>query len=449
MLKTLRSWLNIYEGEAGLFVWILLLRFLLVGGFVIINNYADTAFLTRYDVQKLPFILFLNAVLAMGIVSFLSGFMVRIPGAKLLTYIFIICAVAIGIIRLLIPLGFDLIYPVLYVVKTQFAAVITLLYLNLTNDLFNVRQSKRLFPLISAGAIVGQIGLSFGTPFMARTISMDNLLFIYFIIMMLGAVVLKQISLRFPTLLVTEKKPGKKKKSGFRQQLRKVRPIIKGSLLIKIMILLFLIPNVVLPILNFQFNVVIDDTFQSEPSKLLFLSYFRGGMSVVSLVILLFVGRIYGRWGLPTALMFHPVNYVLAFLALLLKFDVLSAGYARASTTILKSTIHLPARAVLTGLLPASQRAVIMPFLSGYAIKVGTLTGAGIMVIFNQLFHPRYLSLVALPFVVVMAITPYILRRNYSKILLDLISKKMLDLKSMEKNDMEELFRNRTMREQL
>jgi len=432
-----------------LFVWILLLRFLLVGGFVIINNYADTAFLTRYDVQKLPFILFLNAVLAMGIVSFLSGFMVRIPGAKLLTYIFIICAVAIGIIRLLIPLGFDLIYPVLYVVKTQFAAVITLLYLNLTNDLFNVRQSKRLFPLISAGAIVGQIGLSFGTPFMARTISMDNLLFIYFIIMMLGAVVLKQISLRFPTLLVTEKKPGKKKKSGFRQQLRKVRPIIKGSLLIKIMILLFLIPNVVLPILNFQFNVVIDDTFQSEPSKLLFLSYFRGGMSVVSLVILLFVGRIYGRWGLPTALMFHPVNYVLAFLALLLKFDVLSAGYARASTTILKSTIHLPARAVLTGLLPASQRAVIMPFLSGYAIKVGTLTGAGIMVIFNQLFHPRYLSLVALPFVVVMAITPYILRRNYSKILLDLISKKMLDLKSMEKNDMEELFRNRTMREQL
>ena len=41
------------------------------------------------------------------------------------------------------------------------------------------------------------------------------------------------------------------------------------------------------------------------------------------------------------------------------------------------------------------------------------------------------------------------MKRNYSKILLDLISKKMLDLKSMEKNDMEELFRDKVIREQL
>jgi ATP/ADP translocase len=118
------------------------------------------------------------------------------------------------------------------------------------------------------------------------------------------------------------------------------------------MILLFLIPNIVLPILNFQFNVVIDDSFHSEPSKLVFLSYFRGTMSVIMLAILLFVGRIYGRWGLPTALMFHPVNYILAFVSLLLRFDVYSAAYARLTTNVLKSTIHLPARAVLTGLLP-------------------------------------------------------------------------------------------------
>ena len=449
-MNRLRSWLNIYDDETGLFFWTLILRLLVVGGFIVLNNYADTAFLARYDVQKLPYIMFINAVLAMGVVSFLSGFMIRMTGANLLTYIFIICAAAIGIIRILIPMGFELIYPILYVLKSQFEAVISLLYLNLTNDLYNVRQSKRLFPLISAGAIVGQIVLSFGTPFMAKTITMDNLLLVYLLIMVLGAVVVKQIDRRFPTLLVTEKKTGKKpKKPGFGQQFKKVRPMIKGSLLIKILIVLFLVPNVVLPILNFQFNVVIDESFQSESRKLLFLSYFRGGMSVVSLVILLFVGRIYGRWGLPTALMLHPVNYILAFLSLLFQFNWYSGAYARLSTTVLKTTIHLPARAVLSGLLPASQRAVIMPFLRGYAIKVGTLTGAGIMVIFNQLFHPRFLSLVALPFVVAMAVTPYILKRNYSKILLDLISKKMLDLKSMEMNDVKELFRDKTIRTQL
>jgi len=449
-MNRLRSWLSIYDNETGLFFWTLIFRFLVVGAFVILNNYADTTFLARYDVQKLPYIMFINAILAVGIVSFLSGFMARMPGTRLLTIIFIFCGVAIGIIRLLIPLGFDLIYPILYILKTQFESVITLLYLNLTNDLFNVRQSKRLFPLISAGAIVGQIVLSFGTPFMAKTITMDNLLLVYFVIMMLGAVVLKQIGVRFPTLLVSKKKTVKKKrKTGFLQQFKQVKPMVRGSLLIKIMILLFLVPNIVLPIMNFQFNVAIDESFQSEGSKLRVLSYFKGVMSVVSLVILLFVSRIYGRWGLPTALMFHPVNYILAFVSLLVRFDHYAAFYARLSTTVLKSTIHLPARAILTGLLPASQRAVILPFLRGYAVKVGTLTGAGIMMIFNQLFHPRYLSLVALPFVVAMAITPYILKRNYSKILLDLISKKMLDLKSMEMNDVKELFRDKNIRSQL
>ena len=105
-MNRLRSWLNIYDDETGLFVWTLMLRLLVVSGFIVLNNYADTTFLARYDVQKLPYIMFMNAILAMGVVSFLSGFMARIPGPSLLSYIFIICAVAIGIIRLMIPLGF-------------------------------------------------------------------------------------------------------------------------------------------------------------------------------------------------------------------------------------------------------------------------------------------------------------------------------------------------------
>jgi hypothetical protein len=68
--------------------------------------------------------------------------------------------------------------------------------------------------LISAGAIVGQIVLSFGTPFLARTITLDNLLLIYFLLMVLGAAVLKQIGIRFPTLLVKEKKGGPEKKEA-------------------------------------------------------------------------------------------------------------------------------------------------------------------------------------------------------------------------------------------
>ena len=44
-MNHLRGWLNIYDDETGLFFWTLMLRLLVVGGFIVLNNYADTTFL--------------------------------------------------------------------------------------------------------------------------------------------------------------------------------------------------------------------------------------------------------------------------------------------------------------------------------------------------------------------------------------------------------------------
>ncbi len=122
-------------------------------------------------------------------------------------------------------------------------------------------------------------------------------------------------------------------------------------------------------------------------------------MNIVSLIILLFIGRVYGRWGLPVVLMFHPLNYMLAFLAFLLRFDIFSAMYARISTRVLLTTINNPARAVLMGLFPVSYRAVIRPFLRGTVVRIGLLIGAGFIILSERLVHPRYLSIVAFFFV--------------------------------------------------
>jgi len=74
-------------------------------------------------------------------------------------------------------------------------------------------------------------------------------------------------------------------------------------------------PNIVIPIMNYQFNFAIDQAFATEGKMLEFFGYFRGVLNIVSLIILLFVGRIYKRLGLPVALMFHPFNYMVAFMA--------------------------------------------------------------------------------------------------------------------------------------
>ena len=451
MLRLLGRWLKIYENEIGLFLWTAVLLFFVRGSGILLNNYAETAFLKRFGVEYLPIVNMINAIATFFIMGLMAAIMGKVPGSsRLLTYLFMFCGGSVAGLRFLIPFGIDLIYPVLFMLKAQYEVLLALLFWNLANDLFNTRQSKRLFPLITAGGVLGLIIGSFGTPFLARALSFDNLLLIYLGTTLLGAVAVKRMSSRFPTLLLSKKKAKKSKsRTSFIEEVKKILPLMKESTLVKILILLTLLPNIVIPIMNYQFNFAIDQTYATEGGMLKFFSYFRGILNIINLIILLFVGRIYGRWGLPVALMFHPFNYMLAFIAFLLRFDVFSAIYARMSTNILRTTINIPANAVLMGLFPDSYRAIVRPFLRGTVVRVGLFMGSAFILISEKIFHPRYLSLVAIPFVAAWVITPFFLKKGYSKILLDLISTDMLDLKSMKEEDVGHVFMDKKIQAQL
>jgi ATP/ADP translocase len=362
----------------------------------------------------------------------------------------VICGTTVAGLRFVVPLGIEILYPILYILKAQYEVLLGLFFWNLANDLFNTRQSKRIFPLITAGGVMGGVIGSFGTPFLVKAISIDNLMFIYLGTSLAGAVVVRRMGTFFPTLLPEEGKTKKAKtRLSLKEEFKRVLPVIKESALVKILILLTLLPNVVIPIINYQFNYAIDAAFATEGKMIEFFGYFRGSLNGVSFIILLFVGRIYGRLGLPIALMFHPFNYVIAFLAFLFKFNVFSAMYAQFTTRILKNAINNPARGVLMGLFPAEYRALIRPFLRGTVVRVGTLLGSGVIIASTGLFHPRYLSLIALVFMGGWVVTTFVLKRSYSRILLDLISRNMLDLKSQEERDVGRIFLDKRVQSQL
>ena len=441
MLKLLGKWLKIYEDEISLFFWVLVILFLIRTSSILFNNFAETAFLKRYGVEYLPIVNIANSISTFFVMAFLTGLMAKIPGSRMLSYTLLFCGISVAGLRFVVPLGFDLIYPVLYVLKAQYEVLLALLFWNLANDLFNTRQSKRLFPLITAGGVTGGIIGSFATPPLAKAITMDNLMFAYLITTAIGAFVVKTMGTRFPTLLLSDKKEKKaKKRTSIIQEFKNILPLMKESTLVKVLILLTLIPNIIIPILNYQFAYTVNNAFATQGGMLSFFGYFRGCMNIVSLIILLFVGRVYGRWGLPIVLLFHPFNYMLVFLAFLLRFDIFSAIYARVSTNVIRTTMNNPARAVLMGLFPLEYRAMIRPFLRGTVVRIGILVGSGIIMVSEGLFSPRYLSIVAMIFVGGWIFSSLVLKKSYSQILLDLISRNMLDLKSLEEKEVGSVF---------
>ena len=450
MLKLLSRWLKVYEDEVGIFLWSTVLLFLIRSSNILFNNFAETAFLKRFGVEYLPVVYIANSISTFFIMGVISGIMARLPGSRLLTYMLVFCGTSVAGLRFIVPLGFDLLYPVLFILKTQYEVLLGLVFWNLANDLFNTRQSKRLFPLITAGGVLGGVIGSFATPFLARTISLDNLMFAYLGSTMLAAAAVQRMGVQFPTLLFPDNKAMKtKSRSSLIGELKKILPVIRESKLVRVLIVLTLLPNVVIPIMNYQFNFAIDQQFATEGGMIKFFGYFRGALNIISLIVLLFVGRLYGRWGLPVALMFHPFNYLLAFAAFLLRFDIFSAMYARISTIVLRTTINNPARAVLVGIVPTTYRAVVRPFLRGTVVRVGVLIGSGLIMASKSFVHPRYLSIVAILFVGTWVVATLLLKKGYAKILLELISRNMLDLKSMEEGDVNQVFMDKKVQSQL
>ncbi|MFN2274982.1 MAG: hypothetical protein ACK2TX_09070, partial [Anaerolineales bacterium] len=143
-------------------------------------------------------------------------------------------------------------------------------------------------------------------------------------------------------------------------------------------------------------------------------------------------------------------NYLLVFIVFFLRFDAMAAMYARMSSNIIRTTINIPAVAVVTGLFPESYRALIRPFLRGTVVRIGLFIGSGLILVSDALlFHPRNLSLVAMPFVLAWVIAPFVLKRRYAGILLDLIADDSIDFRSLDANELSQVFRDPQVQESL
>mgnify|MGYP001180364368 CR=1 FL=1 len=441
MAIKLKHLIDVHEDELSLFLWSMLLMLLRSSG-IILNNFAETTFLKRYGVEYLPVVYMLNSVITFVVMARLSALMARLEGNQILSYVLVFCAASMVALRFVMNLDISLIYPLLFVLKAQFDILLGLLFWNLANDLFNVRQSKRLFPLIVAGGVAGEIIGSFGTPVIGQLTAINNLMLVYAFNIMLAFITITRMRFRFPTLLLTkERTKAPKFKPALPEQFRNIRLVMRETPLVTVLIFLTLLPNIIIPVLNYQFNYAVNSQFATETGMIQFFGVFRGVMNIVSLCLLLFVGKVYNRIGLPVALMFHPCNYFLVFTAFLFRFDVFSAMYARLSTNVIRTTLNKPVTDVLMGIFPTSYRNKIRPFLRGTVVRIGLFTGSGLVLISDGICHPKFLSLAIFPVVVIWILTTVYLKRNYSGILSSLLSKDMLDLKALEDRDVNHLFR--------
>jgi len=424
--------------------------FLILVSEMLFANFADTAFIKRFGVEYLPEMFLIDAVLVFLAMDLIRGLVGRYSATTLLTRIFVIFATIEILCRFLILLDFSLLYPAMYILRQQFNGIMLVIFWNICNDIFDTRQSKRIFPLITAGGILGRILGSFSTNLLSRVMILDNLLLVSAGLLLVGAVACRRVGQLFPPPVAAPRAQASEKRgwSSPIAGIKEMTLLARGSLLFLLLAAIRVLPNVVGPMFDFQYGVILDQSFVSEGGLIQFYATIRGALNIIAFVLLLFVGKVYTRVGIANALFFRPGNYFLVFSLLLFRFDILVGIYARISINVLTTTMHNPANNIIINLFPDEFRAKVRPILQ-VASRAGSLVGSLILLGLKAFIHASYFSIFALFFVGLWILATFRLRQNYSSFLLETVLEKQVDLRELGEVDLTVLVQDTKTRDRL
>ena len=440
----LRKVFKVYPHEIKPLLWVTVIQLVMSSSAIQINNFAQSAFLKRFGVNSLPTVFLLEAIITFFFSGLVGIFMERFRNVRVFTAVLLYFGACIGLIRLLLPSKLAWIYPVLFILKSQSVAILPILYWDILSDLFTTQQSKRLFTLITAGGVLGTTVGSLMTGKLALWFGLNNLLLI-FVVGMILASILNEFTEKIvaaPVGTRIDRRKGKLE-GKFSDNFREFLSYARKSTLLKYMIIIIAIPNILLPIMDFQFNVVVDKHFTTEAATLHFFGLYRGISNAAMFVVLMVSGRIITRLGVAHSLLFHPANYVLAFGALFLRFNISSGIYARFSTETLKTTLNNPARAILYNFFPEQSRALIRVFLRGAVVRISDFTGSGVLILIKSLIDPRWLSVVGAPLALIWLFTNFRLKKAYPSILIQTLAEKHVDWSTLEDFNLEALLKDK------
>ena len=134
-----------------------LLFFLLVNGIFFGRNARDSIFIVKVGVAMLPYAYMLNAVLAIACSFIYAMFVDKLDRFKLVRLILIIFIASLAVIFAVLPLEMKWFYWATYSVVQAIWLMSLMMFWTFAADFFDAVQSKRIFPLIGMGGLVGMI----------------------------------------------------------------------------------------------------------------------------------------------------------------------------------------------------------------------------------------------------------------------------------------------------
>ncbi len=427
----LDSAFRIRRGEAERVGLMFLYLMCVVSMFVVGRTVRDTLFLSRYELNFLPY-MYVAVAAFVALASY--GYSRVVNRYRRDRLVFATSVIFTGIVvgfwvLLRTRLAGAWLYPTLYVVIEIIGTLSIIQFWTFANDIYSSREAKRLFGVIGAGGVLSNILCGFVIGSLAPRVGSENLLLgCAALLGACGMIVLRLGKVARIELEQAGRKPSKK------IGLTKDTGTVLHSRHLQFIALIVIITFFTVTIIDYQFKLIAKHSYD-EAGLAAYFGYFYGFCGIISSLVQFFlVSRVLERGGVVISLAILPASLILGTGSLLFvpMISALAAvTIAKGAENIFRYTVNDATTQLLYVPVPSHQRGRAKAFIDGI-LKPFAQAAAGILLIVfrSQLSDGAVVNLVwvDLGLLAVWIAAVVAIRREYVKSLISTLHARRLDL---------------------
>jgi HEAT repeat protein/ATP/ADP translocase len=358
------------------------------------GNAISALFFARFGVEFLP-----------GMYMILSGFtfitsmvitviMGRFSKHRLFLALPLIISFVLIAEWLILSLNFKWFFAFMWLLMNIIGGLQGTLVWGLAGMTCDTRQAKRLFPLFSAGGILGTVLGGFLTQPLANWLHSENLLLIW-----AGALLVTYFLGR--ALIGRSKSvpssPSRTKQPGVIVEMQRGYKFVRQSPIMQWVAVSALLFSLCYFFLDLQFSRGVTTQFPDADRLAGFLGLFQSVTTSIALAVsLFFANRLFARFGIMPMLLLLPAIYFIGFSVLSFSAPFVILVSVRFLQTAWMQGIAGTAWEALFNVVPSDQRAQVRTFIGGVPEQAGTFIAGLILFVGDQILSLQQLYIVSL-----------------------------------------------------
>jgi len=350
--------LRVRPEEQKQFFLLATILFAMMAGLEMTSNVAELTFVRRVGVEFLPRLYSFEPIILIGLLLFFGSAIDRFGRYRVLFALNGGLALALLLARALMQVNWYPIFPTLWLAQRIFYGLAPLSFWVLCNDVFDVRQSKRIFPTIFAAGLAGVTLGNLLTGILSAWFTAEDIVIVAALMFGVGIIAVEGVRrLKLPPSFVHADVMRDKKFSITLPAHLLTQPFLQA------LFLLMFILGALEPVLRYELNALANQTFTAEQSLISFVGFIKAsGAFLIVAFQLLVAGRILDRAGVPATLNILPIGFMILLPLLGLFPNIIIGSFVVATLATFAAGFHGPARNSALNLFPPDERGRISAF---------------------------------------------------------------------------------------